>query len=91
MSALPRFDFSGRRILVTGAASGIGAAAARKLAAAGVVTLTRRLFKLACRSLFKGQLPRISTPRKLRADGSGWCERTDGGLGQRNDCGLRTA
>jgi NAD(P)-dependent dehydrogenase (short-subunit alcohol dehydrogenase family) len=35
MSALPRFDFSGRRILVTGAASGIGAAAARKLAAVG--------------------------------------------------------
>lgn len=57
----------------------------------GVVTLTRRLFKLACRSLIKGQLPRISTPRNFRADGSGWCERTDGGLGQRNDCGLRTA
>ncbi len=38
----------------------------------GVVTLTRRLFKLACRSLIKRHVPRISTPRMLRADGSGW-------------------
>ena len=38
----------------------------------GVVTLTRRACKLACRSLIKRRLPQISTPRMLLADGSGW-------------------
>ncbi len=38
----------------------------------GVVTLTRRICKLASCSLIKRPVPRISTPRMLRADGSGW-------------------
>ena len=38
----------------------------------GVVTLTRRICKLASCSLIKRPVPRISTPRMLRADGSVW-------------------
>ncbi|EDP64029.1 3-dehydroquinate dehydratase [alpha proteobacterium BAL199] len=38
----------------------------------GVVTLTRRVSKLACRSLIKRHVPRISKLRTLRADGSEW-------------------
>jgi hypothetical protein len=34
----------------------------------GVFTLTRRLFKLACRSLIKRHVPRISTPGMVRAE-----------------------
>lgn len=38
----------------------------------GVVTLTRRVSKLACRSLIKRHVLRISKLRTLRADGSEW-------------------
>ena len=37
----------------------------------GVVTLIRRVCRLACRSLINRHVPQISTPRMLRVDGSG--------------------
>jgi hypothetical protein len=66
---------------------------------AGVVTLTRRLFKLACRSLITRHVPWISTPRMLRADGiggeggttAGWYGGGITGCGLHSDLGSHTS
>jgi hypothetical protein len=65
----------------------------------GVVTLTRRLSKLACRSLITRHVPWISTPRMLRADGiggesgttAGWYGEGITGCGLHSDLGSHTS
>ena len=51
---------------------GVSCFVSRAKTGGGVVTLTRRVSKLACRSLIKRHVPRISKLRTLRADGSEW-------------------